>query len=235
MSAPPADAIARDARDARDAHVACVGCDAPTVALVREALAVGLPGVRVEEEHGASLGKAPAADCVVLQAAPGLELALRTLRASGYGGAVAVIVDDDTDGGGAGGGTAAVTRFGVQAVVPRPLVARELPAAVAGVFASTVDASGRPHPAWAALRRVEHLVAAGEVALGLRHALNNSLAGLLAEAQLLEMERLPAEQQEAVRRIVALCRRTIAVTRELDAIAAPRRGDAVTGRDAGAA
>ena len=232
MSAAPADPTARVAR------VACVGCDAPTVALVREALAVGLPGARVEEAHGASLGKAPAADCVVLQAAPGLELALRTLRASGYGGAVAVIVDDDADGGGAasaGGGTAAVTRFGVQAVVPRPRVARELPAAVAGVFAATLDASGRPHPAWAALRRVEHLVAAGEVALGLRHALNNSLAGLLAEAQLLEMERLPAEQQEAVRRIVALCRRTIAVTRELDAIAAPRRGDAVAGRDAGAA
>src|SRR5829696_6379200 len=230
MSAAPTNLLARVAR------VACVGCDPPTVALVRETVAVGLPGAQVEEQATAT--QIPAADCVVLQDAPGADLVLRALRAGGYGGAVAVVVDDD-----AGRGvdatsmtaSAAAARFGVQAVVPRARIARELPAAVAAAV-GTLDASGRPHPAWTALRRVEHLVAAGEVALGLRHALNNPLTGLLAEAQLLEMEpRLSAEHREAVRRIVTLCRRTIAVTRGLDAIAAPRRADAANGPDVGAA
>lgn len=62
----------------------------------------------------------------------------------------------------------------------------------------------------------QQLAAAGEVALGLRHALNNPLAALLAEAQLLALEPLSPEHQAAVKRIVDLCRRTVALVRELD-------------------
>lgn len=48
----------------------------------------------------------------------------------------------------------------------------------------------------------------------LQHTLNNPLAGLLAELQLLQMEPLTAEQQESVARAVGLCRRVIQIVRE---------------------
>jgi signal transduction histidine kinase len=63
---------------------------------------------------------------------------------------------------------------------------------------------------------MQQLAAAGEVALGLRHEINNPLAALLAEAQLLALEPLAAEHRAAVERIVGLCRRTVALMRELD-------------------
>ena len=49
---------------------------------------------------------------------------------------------------------------------------------------------------------------------GLQHSLNNPLAGLLAELQLLEMEELPPEHREAVERSIGLCRRLILIVRE---------------------
>lgn len=49
---------------------------------------------------------------------------------------------------------------------------------------------------------------------GLQHTLNNPLAGLLAELQLLELEELPPEHREAVVRSIGLCRRIIAIVRE---------------------
>lgn len=48
----------------------------------------------------------------------------------------------------------------------------------------------------------------------LQHTLNNSLAGLLAELQLLEMEDLTQQQREGVERAVALCRRLVQIVRE---------------------
>lgn len=48
----------------------------------------------------------------------------------------------------------------------------------------------------------------------LQHALNNPLAGLLAELQLLEMEDLPPDHREAVERSIELCRRVILLVRE---------------------
>jgi signal transduction histidine kinase len=48
----------------------------------------------------------------------------------------------------------------------------------------------------------------------LQHSLNNPLAGLLAELQLLEMEDLQPEHREAVERSIELCRRVIQIVRE---------------------
>jgi hypothetical protein len=48
----------------------------------------------------------------------------------------------------------------------------------------------------------------------LLHTINNPLAGLLAELQLLEMDDLKAEQRAAVERSIALCRRVIQIARE---------------------
>jgi signal transduction histidine kinase len=57
--------------------------------------------------------------------------------------------------------------------------------------------------------------AVGEV----QHEMNNPLAALLAESQLLELDpALGDEQRESVKRIVDLARRVIASSRKLDAL-----------------
>jgi hypothetical protein len=48
----------------------------------------------------------------------------------------------------------------------------------------------------------------------LQHTLNNALAGLLAELQLLEMDDLTTGQREGVERSIALVRRLITIVRE---------------------
>lgn len=49
---------------------------------------------------------------------------------------------------------------------------------------------------------------------GLQHSLNNPLAGLLAELQLLELDELSPEHRESIERAIGLCRRVIAIVRE---------------------
>ncbi len=48
----------------------------------------------------------------------------------------------------------------------------------------------------------------------LQHTLNNPIAGLLAELQLLEMDDLTPNQREGVERSIALVRRLITIVRE---------------------
>jgi len=69
------------------------------------------------------------------------------------------------------------------------------------------------------LRQARRIFAAGQAALSLQHAINNPLAALLAEAQLLQLEELSAEQRGSVDRMVELCRRIVALVRRLDALA----------------
>ena len=49
---------------------------------------------------------------------------------------------------------------------------------------------------------------------GLQHSLNNPLAALLAELQLLELEELSPDHRESVERAIDLCRRVISLVRE---------------------
>ena len=52
-----------------------------------------------------------------------------------------------------------------------------------------------------------------------QHEMNNPLAALLAESQLLELDAtLNEEQRDSVRRIVELARRVIASSRKLDTL-----------------
>jgi signal transduction histidine kinase len=70
-----------------------------------------------------------------------------------------------------------------------------------------------------ALRQTQRLLAAGELAMRMQHSLNNPLAALLAEAQLLELEQLSPDHRGSVERIIELCRRVIDVVRGLDGVA----------------
>ncbi len=65
------------------------------------------------------------------------------------------------------------------------------------------------------LSRVRAQLALGEAARTLQHAFNNPLTALLAEAQLLELEPLADEHHAAVRRILELARRLVALSRRL--------------------
>lgn len=74
------------------------------------------------------------------------------------------------------------------------------------------------------LSRARAQIALGESARTLEHAFNNPLTALLAEAQLLELDPLGDEQRAAVRRILELARRLVALSRRLGATDVPKPG-----------
>ncbi|HEU4630370.1 MAG TPA: hypothetical protein VFS08_11540 [Gemmatimonadaceae bacterium] len=196
----------------------------PTVAaLVRDAVAVWLAGMGLEVELAdADVRGAAEAACVVLAPAEdgGPALArLRDLRAGGFHGGV-VLLDDGAgpaaeaadswsdEVAGLGGVRCRVAEEGDRAVAEA--VARALRTASADDALSRRLAS--------ALAATHQRVAGAEVAVRLQHALNNPLAALMAEAQLLELEELAPAHRAAVARMVELCRRMAAVVRQLDVI-----------------
>jgi signal transduction histidine kinase len=134
---------------------------------------------------------------------------VRTLRARGFEAPILVVtpVPDDA------ALRAAMDSFGARAV-SRELVDRS-PAELAVAITAALD--GVPGVT-AELRQARRIFAAGQAALSLQHAINNPLAALLAEAQLLQLEELTAEQHGSVDRMVELCRRVVALVRRLDAL-----------------
>ena len=96
-------------------------------------------------------------------------------------------------------------------------MALQLPEALLRIVAQGSDREASPRAAaiHASLTRARALMAAGELVTGLQHRLNNPLAALLAEAQLLELEPLAPEHLESVHRMVELCRRVIEVARSI--------------------
>lgn len=75
-------------------------------------------------------------------------------------------------------------------------------------------------PATVEVAQARRIFATGQATLSLQHAINNPLAALLAEAQLLQLEQLTAEQRQAVDRMIDLCRRIVTLVRRLDALVA---------------
>ena len=135
--------------------------------------------------------------------ASGARAVARTVRAMGYGGAL-VLVGTPADAmadAEMGAATVAADRIAFD------LVERigEQMALASTPFADQVT-------------RARRLVAAGEIALRLQHAMNNPLAGLLAESQLMLMDPQTPDQQASLERIVGLCRRMIEMTRTLDGL-----------------
>ena len=75
-------------------------------------------------------------------------------------------------------------------------------------------------PATAEVAQARRIFATGQATLSLQHSINNPLAALLAEAQLLQLEELTSEQRQAVDRMIDLCRRIVTLVRRLDALVA---------------
>lgn len=135
--------------------------------------------------------------------ASGARAVARTVRAMGYGGALVLVgaPADETADAEMGTATVAADRIAFD-VVER---IGEQMALASAPFADQI-------------MRARRLVAAGEIALRLQHALNNPLAGLLAESQLMLMDPQTPDQQASLERIVGLCRRMIEMTRTLDGL-----------------
>ena len=135
---------------------------------------------------------------------------VRALRARGFGAPILVVTPVPDD---------AALRATTDSLGART-VARELidgsPSALGVALPAALARAGVVR---AELRRARRIYAAGQVALSLQHGINNPLAALLAEAQLLQLEELTAEQRGSLDRMVELCRRIVALVRQLDALA----------------
>lgn len=195
--------------------------DAATTALVRESVLTSLPTTELAPLGAAELAarQIPAAGAAIADAGfdggRGLD-ALRSLRASGFDGAAVLIVPALE-----ASVVARAIEVGVRCVI-RDTVATALPE----LLAATTEPP-ELSVAWRELRRVQRLVAAGEIARGFQHEVNNPLTALLAEAQMLAMEPLDEGPRGAAERIVALCRRVIESVRRFDA-ARPAGGEEPT-------
>lgn len=203
-------------------HLATLSPDGPSAVVLADLLGTLFPGVTVDVVDISSLHSIPGADCAVLDATGGVDAALSllgALRARDFTAPVVCIVADETS-------RERVERspLGIGVVIEAATVARTLPDALRQVMRLDVLAVDSPAAAeWLRIaRQTQRLVAAGEIVLKMQHALNNPLAALLTEAQLLELEDLRPEHRQAVERIVQLSRRLSEVTRTLGGIGGAR-------------
>ncbi|MFI5244789.1 MAG: histidine kinase dimerization/phospho-acceptor domain-containing protein [Gemmatimonadales bacterium] len=191
-----------------DLRLLVLGSDAAFAAAIRDVLAAQIPDAASDMLDPAHLRSRPIADGVVIDgrgdAARGAELASR-VRAMGFAGALVVASD--------GGGD---TDAALAAAGAAHAASNELASQLVSRLAEQLVQAGSEHAAQ--VMRARRLVAAGEIALRFQHALNNPLAGILAETQLMQLEPLPAQQQEALERIVGLCRRIIELGTSLDGL-----------------
>jgi signal transduction histidine kinase len=183
--------------------------------LLRAQLAMLLPSAAVTPADSAAIaeGQIPSADAALIDggAAPRATAdLLRALRARRFDRPIVVITPaaDDT--------LLLATMASMGAVHIERAVADRSPPALAGTLLTTM---GENAAISAELRQARRVFAAGQLALSLQHAINNPLAALMAEAQLLQMEQLSADQRGSVDRMIELCRRIVALVRRLDALA----------------
>jgi signal transduction histidine kinase len=200
-------------------RITCIAADEPAAAALAQLVASLLPGAGVSAIDPSSVRTVPDVDCALLEGVsqPAAVLqTLRSLRARGFKAPAICITDDsattcsDVD----------CARLGITHRVEASAVPSRLPQAIRE--STRLDAASLSSPSLARsmklLRQTQRLLAAGEIAMKMQHALNNPLAALLAEAQLLQLEDLALEHQKAVERIIELSRRLIDVTRSLEGI-----------------
>lgn len=168
---------------------------------------------RVDDAAALAEGALPDVDAAVITVDTGSGGAvetLRLLRARGFLGAIVVVAGVRED---------SALESAVQAAgavsVPRTSVDKT-PLALASALDRAASGNAAISVEIAYARRV---FAAGQMALSLQHSINNPLAALLAETQLLQLEELTEEQRGSVDRMLELCRRVVALVRRLDGIA----------------
>jgi signal transduction histidine kinase len=178
---------------------------ADVAVIQREAAAFQRSAV-VEAIAADSIRRLEPAACLVVEAAEDARIA----RATGFDGAI-IVLGVAANGDESEGMLAQGTRF-----VPRDDVAGGLAGALAE--AVDLDANGSVVAAPPAVARVRRLVAAGELAVALRHALNNPLTALMAEIQLLQLEARDEDGRAAAGRMLDLVRRLTEMSRSLESV-----------------
>jgi len=191
------------------------------VSLVRESVAAALPGAPFSSAAPDATGTLPECSLVFIDATDDSAAASETaqrLRAGASRAALAFVVRARDD---------ALATRGAPAGALEQIELSALGSAMAGTIERAVGGTGWSDDLIAArdeLRRTQQLLAAGEIALGLQHSMNNPLTAVLAEAQLLEMEQLSPETMTAVRRIIESTRRLVALVRKLDVVSTKKSG-----------
>ena len=180
--------------------------------LLRAQLAMIFPRATVSSVDSQALteGQAPCAEIALIDAGPVVRSAvdsLRLLRARGFAAPIIIVtaVPDDA------GLRAAMDPLGASCVRRSDANPVELGTALATALGSDLKQSSE-------LVQLRRTFAAGQMALSLQHGINNPLAALLAEAQLLQLEDLTSEQRASADRMVELCRRIVALVRRLDVL-----------------
>ncbi len=182
--------------------------DAPFAKATCAILAAQLPEASCEGVPPAHVRASPEASAVVLDGrgdVPAMLDRAQLIRAMGFVAPLVIVGASDE------ATTAAAARYGYVLVSAERLADDLMPQLAEAVAASQT-------PFGDAVRRARRLVAAGTVALGLQHSLNNPLAAILAESQLLQLDETTAEQGAALDRIVGMCRRMIDILRGLDGV-----------------
>ena len=200
--------------------LACVARDSSTSARLQEALLTLFPGAAIQlVDTGVERGFPEAIDCAVIEAGSdgdGTDV-LRTLRARGYAAAAVILVDPVRQG--SNQDRASADRLGARYCSLDGDSVAPLATAITDSIRSSASADEtRSAVSLKALRQTQRFLAAGELAMRLQHSLNNPLAALLAEAQLLELEALLPDHRASVERIIELSRRVIDVVRALDGV-----------------
>ena len=191
-----------------DLRILVVSADALFAQAAKDILAAQLPQAACDCLDPSLLLVTQAATALAIDArgdpAAAVEVAGRQ-RAMGFAGAIALIgaADDHS--------VASSTRYGYVVVRPEELALKLVPELAAQLALAESPYADQ-------VMRARRLMAAGELAAKLQHALNNALMGVLAEAQLMQLDPLSDEHAAAVGRIVALCRRMIELTRSLDGL-----------------
>lgn len=200
-------------------RVLMIGDDAGFADAVRNIVTAQLPEAACDRLAPAQVKLRPDAAAIIIDArndhTAGTLLAQR-VRGMGFAGATVLAATPASSD--AEQGTDAAPRFGWHAVTADRLAHDLMPA-----LAAAMDGAQSPYAPQ--VMRARRLVAAGELALTLQHALNNPLAGVLAEAQMMQLDPdAPAEQTEAATRIIALCRRMIDLIHALDGMGERKQG-----------
>jgi signal transduction histidine kinase len=135
---------------------------------------------------------------------------LRLLRARGFLAPVVVVAMAPDD------ATLESATHSLSAVSVGRAAVDESPLELASALDRATSGNGSISAEIAYARRI---FAAGQIALSLQHSINNPLAALLAEIQLLQLDQLTEEQRGSVERILELCRRVVGLVRRLDGLA----------------
>jgi len=179
---------------------------------LRSQLALVFPRALVATADSQSFAgsKLPEGNVALIDGSPAVRTAtdsLRLLRARGFDRPIVVVTPVPDD---------ATLRAAIQSLGATSITRDEAnPIALATALTAALDNDAAMS---AELLQARRVFAAGQAALSLQHGINNPLAALLAEAQLLQLEELTSDQRASADRMVELCRRIVALVRRLDAL-----------------